>query len=101
MNNPVSLLRKVTLAEATSFLVLLFIAMPLKYAWGMPMAVRIAGSIHGALFIAFCFALMRVMNNTTWPFKRAALVFAVSFLPFVPFFFDRRLKAWEAEQTAE
>ena len=39
MKSPVSFLRSITLLEAISFLLLLFVAMPLKYAWGMPMAV--------------------------------------------------------------
>jgi hypothetical protein len=47
MKNPVSFLRSVALLEAISYLVLLFIAMPLKYALGMPMAVKIVGSVHG------------------------------------------------------
>jgi integral membrane protein len=100
MRNPVSFLRGVGLFEAVSYLLLLFVAMPLKYAWGMPMAVRIVGSVHGGLFVLFCFALWRVLNNTNWPFSRAALVFVASLLPFVPFFIDRRMRAW-AEELSE
>lgn len=97
MKNPVSFLRGVGLLEAASYLLLLFVAMPLKYAWGMPLAVRIIGSVHGGLFVLFCFALWRVMMNTSWPLGRAALVFAASLLPFVPFFIDRRMRAWASE----
>ncbi|MCB1276628.1 DUF3817 domain-containing protein [Prosthecobacter sp.] len=97
MKNPVSFLRSVTLLEAVSFLLLLFIAMPLKYAWGMPMAVRIAGSVHGALFVLFCVALWRVLNHTNWPLGRAAFVFIASLVPFMPFFIDKRLREWAAE----
>lgn len=100
MKNPVSLLRSVTLLEAISFLLLLFIAMPLKYAWGMPMAVRIAGSVHGGLFVLFCFALWQVLNHTNWPMKRAAFVFVASIVPFMPFFIDKRLREW-AEETRD
>ena len=56
-------LRLVALLEGASFLVLLFVAMPLKYLAGMPLAVRIAGSIHGALFIAFVVALYREIGR--------------------------------------
>lgn len=97
MKNPVSFLRSVGLLEAVSYLILLFIAMPLKYAWGMPLAVRVAGMVHGGLFILFCVALWRVLMNTRWPFSRAVLVFIASLLPFVPFFIDRRMRAWAAE----
>jgi len=97
MKNPVSFLRTITMIEAVSFLVLLGIAMPLKYVWHMPMAVRIAGSIHGGLFLAFCFALWRSWRDAKWPTQRAAMVFIVSFLPVVPFFIDHRLREWVDE----
>lgn len=97
MKKPVSFLRGVGLLEAVSYLFLLFVAMPLKYAWDMPMAVRIAGSVHGALFVAFCFALWRVLNHTNWPLSRAAFVFLASLVPFMPFFIDRRMRAWAEE----
>jgi integral membrane protein len=99
MKHPVSFLRAVTLLEAVSFLILLFIAMPLKYVWGMPVAVKIVGMTHGVLFVTFCIALYRVMLNTNWPFKRAALIFVASLLPFVPFFIDRRMRAWAAADS--
>ena len=97
MKNPVSFLRSVALLEAVSFLLLLFVAMPLKYGLGMPMAVKIMGSVHGGLFVLFCFALWRVLMTTNWPFSRAVLVFIASLLPFVPFFIDRRMRAWAAK----
>lgn len=97
MKNPVSFLRSVALLEAVSYLLLLFIAMPLKYVWSMPVAVKIVGSAHGGLFVLFCFALWRVLMATRWPFSRAALVFIASLLPFVPFFIDHRMRAWSAE----
>lgn len=101
MKHPVSFLRIVTLLEAISFLILLFIAMPLKYAWGMPQAVKIVGMTHGLLFVTFCIALYRVMMHTNWPFKRVALLFVASLLPFVPFFIDRRMRAWAAADSTQ
>ncbi len=41
--------------EGISYLVLLGIAMPMKYMGNMPQAVRIAGSVHGFLFVAFLY----------------------------------------------
>ena len=41
--------RKVSFAEGWSFILLLGVAMPLKYIWGQPMAVSIVGAIHGGL----------------------------------------------------
>ncbi len=100
IKNPVSFLRLAALLEAVSYLLLLFIAMPLKYVWAMPLAVRIAGSVHGGLFIVLCLALWRVLLSANWPFSRAALVFAASLLPIVPFLMDGRMKAWADEHAS-
>ena len=60
MNQAVSFLRKIAWWEAVSYLVLLFIAMPLKYMVGIPVAVKVVGSIHGLLFVVFGVAWLRV-----------------------------------------
>ncbi len=97
MRNPVTLLRRVALLEALSYLVLLGIAMPLKYVWKLPMAVSVVGMIHGALFVVLCWALLQVMTTARWPVLRATLVFVASLLPFVPFFLDRWMRAQEKD----
>lgn len=45
-------LRMLSWMEGISLLLLLLVAMPLKYMWGLPLAVRIVGSLHGVLFLA-------------------------------------------------
>jgi integral membrane protein len=85
-------LRLVALVEGASFLALLFVAMPLKYLVGLPLAVRIVGSIHGVLFIAFVLALIRVSVARAWPFSRSLLAFVASIVPFGTFVFDRSLR---------
>lgn len=97
MKNPVSFVRIMSLTEAVSYLLLLGIAMPLKYAAGMPKAVSIVGAIHGALFIVLCVALLRAMLSANWTWSRAALVLVASFVPLIPFWLDRRMRGWEAE----
>lgn len=84
-------------AEGVSFLVLLFIAMPLKYFAGFPVAVTVAGSIHGILFIAYLVLAWEVKNEplvAAWkkPFAWLATCFVASILPFGPFVLDNRLK---------
>ena len=96
MSRPVRFLRQIAFAEAISYLVLLFVAMPLKYLAGMPMAVTITGSVHGALFVILMGAMTRVVMTGSLSFGRLALVFVASLLPFVPFFLDRRMRAWES-----
>jgi integral membrane protein len=95
--NPIPILRKIALIEAVSFLILLGIAMPLKYLANMPQAVKVVGWIHGVLFVAFCLALLRAWLATRWPITRPAMLFIAALLPFGPFLIDRRMKQWESE----
>jgi integral membrane protein len=85
-------LRLVALLEGTSFLVLLFIAMPLKYLADLPLAVRIVGSVHGALFLMFIAVLYRAGSERDWPLPRWVLAFVSSIVPFGTFLFDRSLR---------
>jgi integral membrane protein len=86
-------LRLVAFAEGLSFVVLLFVAMPLKYVWGVPIAVRIVGSVHGALFLIFLVALFRAASEREWPLRRSFLAFISSIVPFGTFVFDSSLKS--------
>jgi integral membrane protein len=80
-------------AEAVSFLVLLGVAMPLKYALGHPEATTLAGWLHGMLFLGYGIALARVSVDEGWPWTRAAVAFVAALLPFGPFVFERRILA--------
>ena len=84
--------RWVAFLEGLSFVLLLFIAMPLKYWAGLPIAVRIVGLIHGLLFVAFCGALFRVALERNWATQRWVLALFSSLLPFGTFVFDRSLQ---------
>jgi integral membrane protein len=97
MPHPVRLLRHIALAEGVSFLCLLCIAMPLKYVWGEPLAVLIAGSLHGALFVALVLLLLRARQQPGGSPQLVALVFAAALLPCGPFFLDGRMRAWANE----
>jgi integral membrane protein len=91
----VSLLRQLRLVaflEGSSFVVLLFIAMPLKYLMDLPLAVRIVGSVHGLLFLMFMVALYRAARDREWPRRRSLHGFVASILPFGTFVFDRSLR---------
>ena len=94
-NSIFSWFRKVAFAEGISFLVLLLVAMPMKYFMAMPIMVTIVGSAHGLLFVAF-FILLREVKSTynktwNWAFKAAI----ASFLPFGTIVMDRQ---WKKEQ---
>jgi integral membrane protein len=85
-------LRLIAFLEGSSFLALLFIAMPLKYLAGLPLAVRIVGSVHGLLFLMFMAALYRARRERHWPLRRSLLAFVSSIVPFGTFIFDRSLR---------
>jgi integral membrane protein len=92
-------LRAVALLEGASFVILLFIAMPLKYLADLPLAVRIVGSVHGLLFLMFMAALSRAGRVHGWPLRRWLLAFVSSIVPFGTFIFDRSLRREIAAAT--
>ena len=89
--------RRVAFCEGLSFIILLGVAMPLKYLAEMPMAVRITGSLHGALFVAYMILAWEVKSGyrmkKPW-LTKAALA---SILPFGTFILDRE---WKKEEAA-
>ena len=90
-------IRDRALAEGISFLVLLGIAMPLKYFADMPMAVTIVGSLHGILFVAFFILAREVMSDYKKGFKWLVKAGLASLLPFGTFVMD---KEWKKEEAA-
>lgn len=78
--------------EGTSFLLLLGIAMPLKYMMGIPEAVQYIGMAHGGLFIAYILMLLIATNKIKMPLWAMPAGVLGSFLPFGPFIFDHLLK---------
>ena len=86
-------LRVVGFLEGISFLLLIFIAMPLKYIWDNPILVKYVGMGHGVLFIAFLVVLFVVCEKQKWSLKMFLLGLIASILPFGPFVFDHKLKA--------
>ncbi len=85
---------KINHLEGYSYIILLFIAMPLKYIFEYPLAVRIVGSIHGILFIMFCYLLLRSMLSVKWELKKSMLYFAASLIPFGTFFTQKSIESY-------
>ena len=87
--------RMIGIAEGISFLILLLIAMPLKYFLKIPEAVKIAGWMHGALFIGYMYFAVEVMvalkKNIGWCLK----TFIAAFIPLGTFVTDKELKKQE------
>lgn len=79
-------------AEGYSYLLLLFIAMPLKYIFHHPEYVRIAGSIHGFLFVSFMITIFILLFKKEFEIKNAVYAFLLSLIPFGTFFLHKTLK---------
>ena len=88
-------LRAIGFIEGLSFLLLLGVAMPLKYFAGMPQAVTAAGWVHGILFISFCIALTQAHQDANWSAWRSGTVLIAALLPFGPFAIDKKLRREE------
>ncbi|HQV78602.1 MAG TPA: DUF3817 domain-containing protein [Chitinophagales bacterium] len=78
--------------EGYSYLALLLIAMPLKYMADMPLAVRIAGSLHGILFVAFVFYIAKMYFEKRLDMENSIYAFLLSIVPFGTFFLKKLIK---------
>lgn len=91
VTTPVGRLRLVGFVEGVSFLVLVLVAMPLKYAAGIPEPVFYVGAAHGGLWVLYLVAIAETTARVRWHWTWAAGALAASVLPAGPFVFDRRL----------
>jgi integral membrane protein len=83
------------LAEGSSFLTLLFIAMPMKYFMGMPEVVKVVGSIHGALFVLYVGLLAAIHFRQRWSSMFSLYALVASIIPFGTFMLDKHLREKE------
>ncbi|MFT5237417.1 MAG: integral membrane protein [Flavobacteriaceae bacterium] len=75
--------------EAISFLLLLGIAMPLKYIWDLPQMVQTVGMAHGVLFLLYIAGAVYISQKLNWTIKQLAIAIFCSILPFGPFYIER------------
>ena len=90
--SPFRKLQLVGYAEGISYILLLGIAMPLKYFAGMPQAVKVTGMAHGILFLLYIAVLINASIAYKWSVKKIAIGFIASLVPFGPFYLDRMLE---------
>lgn len=86
--------------EGISFVLLMGVAMPLKYLAGMPAAVKWTGWVHGILFIVYCMTILMALTAGRISFLRSVQAFIASLFPFGPFLLDGRLAADERSEVA-
>ena len=85
-------LRWAGLAEGCSFLLLLGVAMPLKYLAGQPQYVRVVGSVHGLLFLGYLLTVMLAVAVAKWERGTITKALVAAVIPFGPFWFDATLR---------
>ena len=100
-DTPTARLRCVAFVEGVSYVVLLFGAMPLKYLADLPLAVRIVGSLHGALFLALGWLTWVVLRAREKSLRFGLRIFVAALVPFGTFYIDRELAAEDAAYRAE
>lgn len=99
LSTPIGRLRLVGLVEAMSFLLLLFIAMPLKYGAGIPEPVTIIGAAHGGLWVLYLLVLADTTYRVRWNWTWVLGGLMASVWPFGPFVFDRWLVRFERPEA--
>lgn len=95
MNKKVSQFGTINTIEGYSYLLLLFVAMPMKYLMGIAVATKIVGMIHGILFMLFIYLLIVAWQETKWSIKESIIFFIASLVPFGTFFTKNRIKSYE------
>jgi integral membrane protein len=81
--------RIVAFVESLSFLLLVFVAMPLKYIWHQPQPVKILGSVHGGLFVFFALVMLQAAIEHRWKLMTCVRLMIYSFVPFGPWVLER------------
>lgn len=85
-------LRIIGFLEGISLLVLVFIAVPIKYIWHDPVLVKAMGPVHGALFLLFVFNALSVGVEQQWKFRETTYkVLLACIIPFGTFYIDHTL----------
>lgn len=89
-----TILRWAALFEGSSLILLMFVAMPLKYYMGIPEVVKIIGPVHGVLFLSFIVLLFSHASKGELNLLKTLTGLIASFIPFGTFIFKAKaLKA--------
>ncbi|NLR61753.1 DUF3817 domain-containing protein [Chitinophaga polysaccharea] len=92
LKTKVGRLRIIGYLEGVSLLVLVFVAVPMKYYFGNPSLSKSLGPVHGAIFLLFLFNTLSVGVEQNWKFKATTWkVILACFIPFGTFYIDSRI----------
>ena len=86
----IKLFRLITLLEGISYLLLLFVAVPLKYLMGDESYVKLLGMPHGVLFIAYIILSFVMRKKMNWNTTSFIIILLASIIPFGTFYVDKK-----------
>ncbi len=82
--------RIIALLEGVSFILLLFIATPIKYIGEDPSYVKMLGMPHGLLFIGYVILAMVIRSEQKWDGKKTFIILLAAIIPFGTFYVDKK-----------
>ena len=85
-----NMFRITALLEGVSYILLLFIATPVKYLLNDPQYVKLLGMPHGLLFIGYVVLAFMLKNELKWSQKQFMVVLLASIIPFGTFYIDKK-----------
>ncbi|MDQ1263650.1 MAG: hypothetical protein QG559_651 [Campylobacterota bacterium] len=94
IKNKVAQFSRINTIEGYSYIILVFIAMPMKYFMDFAIAVKIVGMIHGILFMLFCYMLVQAWRESKWQFSENVIFFVASLIPFGTFYTKSKIDSY-------
>jgi integral membrane protein len=94
-NSALKRFRIISIIEGISYLLLVFIAMPIKYIGENPYPVKILGMAHGVLFILFMISLFEAKRKESWDTGFMFQLFVLSLIPFGAVVIESKVKPKE------
>ena len=86
----INLFRITALLEGVSYLLLLFIAVPIKYILDDPSYVKLLGMPHGILFMIYIFFSITGKYKYNWSYKDFFIISTASVVPFGTFYVEHK-----------
>ena len=100
MNGALIRYRVMAYVTGVLLLVLVFVAMPLKYFAGSPTLVAIVGTMHGFLYMVYLVTAFDLAVRARWPFVRTILVLLAGTVPGMSFVAERKATGWVRQRPA-
>jgi integral membrane protein len=97
LKKPVHILRIMGILDGISLLILIGVAMPLKYMADLPIFVTIIGGLHGFIFTLYVLSILYTTIRVRWNIVWSIIAFAAAFVPLGNFIFDIKLKKLATE----